>query len=77
MGTKWRPPKKNNDKAWLRVQAGDFLWENSTRDDSKLDFTKKGPSELGRFYPLEFRQKLPLSWDKQISQKIIARMKEE
>lgn len=27
MGTKWRAPKKNNDKAWARINCGDFWWE--------------------------------------------------
>lgn len=27
MGTRWRPPKKNNDKAWKKVLAGDIWWD--------------------------------------------------
>lgn len=27
VGYRWRPPKKNNDKAWKRIAAGDIWWD--------------------------------------------------
>ena len=24
---RWRAPRKTNDKAWKRIEAGDWLWE--------------------------------------------------
>lgn len=27
MGRHWRAPKKDNDAAWKRIEAGDFLWD--------------------------------------------------
>jgi hypothetical protein len=34
MGMKWRAPKKTDEKAWQRVQRGDFLWENKNYNNS-------------------------------------------
>lgn len=34
MGYRWRPPRKNNDAAWKRIEAGDWLWENPKRKAS-------------------------------------------
>lgn len=25
---KWRPPRKDNDRGWKRVAAGDLLWDH-------------------------------------------------
>lgn len=44
-GPKWRAPRKSNDTAWKRIEAGDWLWEHS-----KIDNTT-AVKHNGRWYP--------------------------
>lgn len=32
MSYRWRPPKKNNHKAWKRIAAGDIWWDKRAVD---------------------------------------------
>lgn len=31
VGPKWRAPRKTNDRAWKRIEAGDWLWDHAAK----------------------------------------------
>lgn len=35
-GRKWRAPKKNNDRAWKMIAAGDWLWDKMAIDSKAV-----------------------------------------
>jgi hypothetical protein len=35
MGSRWRPPKKNNDKAWAKIARGDIWWDDKAIVDKQ------------------------------------------
>lgn len=35
-GYKWRIPKKNNDKAWKRIESGDHWWDQKAIADKAI-----------------------------------------
>lgn len=37
MSHKWRAPKKDNDKAWKMIEAGDIWWDKKAVENARLD----------------------------------------
>ena len=36
MGDRWRAPRKSNEAAWKRIEAGDFLWDKTVKASRHL-----------------------------------------
>jgi hypothetical protein len=47
MGTKWRAPKKKNDKAWHMIEAGFPLWDKKAVD--KQDYRASDSTEYSNY----------------------------
>jgi hypothetical protein len=54
MGTRWRAPKKGNDRAWKRIEKGDYLWDDTSRLRTKLRrhrwLTSRNPYRNLKYY---------------------------
>jgi hypothetical protein len=83
MGLNWRAPKKNDDRAWTRIQSGDWKWDHSTVSfpgrgwyEHRLvaGSREKPRSSFGRFFPLELRQRVDRLHRDRIKQAILERM---
>ena len=81
MGTKWRAPKSNDEKAWKRIESGDFLWDHPNISSPGDRWTKpdiarpreKPESEFVRFWPghLNYKRR---DWIEEIRNEILRRM---
>lgn len=47
--SKWRPPKKHNDKAWKLIEKGEWLWDVRHIDRSKRHRSRKKISSLKKY----------------------------
>jgi hypothetical protein len=81
MGTKWRAPKKNNERAWKRVQSGDFLWDHNevsfpNRERVVARPVEKPRSEIPQWWPGKNKYWYPRrDWQEDLRNEILRRMK--
>lgn len=58
-GTRWRPPKRNDDAAWKRLESGSWHTERhalAPREGSNVPYAFTGPPEPRYRYPWETRK---------------------
>jgi hypothetical protein len=80
---KWRAPKITDDKAWARIQKGDYLWDHSAAffpekrynpQERLVAKPMEKPRGWGRWMPLNDRKSIKIYYTDRIKEAILERM---
>lgn len=68
-GPRWRPPKKNNDKAWKRIERGEYLWDEKALMKFPSDYPYNRDLSAEPGVPLKIRKRNPYIIAKNITER--------